>query len=156
MQWNLWLRFLQGLFYQNKLSILKQNKNMIRRFVLYGLCGMLIEVFWTSLNSLIKGDRRLTGQTYLWMFPIYGSAVFLEPLCFAVSDMNFAVRGIIYMVCIFAAEFLSGYLIESVVGVCPWDYNKARYNVCGIIRLDYAPCWFVVGLLFEQGMRIFV
>ena len=34
--------------------------------------------------------------------------------------------------------------------MCPWDYSQCRANIHGLIRLDFAPLWFAVGLLFEQ------
>ena len=33
---------------------------------------------------------------------------------------------------------------------CPWAYDRSGWNVGGVIRLDYAPAWFLVGLLFER------
>lgn len=129
---------------------------MIKRFLFYGIIGLVIEIFWTAIISAGRGDKKLTGSTSLLMLPIYGSAVFFEPLYLFVSDMNVVLRGTIYMVCIFAAEYLSGYVLESTLGVCPWDYKNCKYNVYGFIRLDYAPCWFVVGLLYERIFSVFV
>jgi uncharacterized membrane protein len=34
--------------------------------------------------------------------------------------------------------------------VVPWDYTGTPLAVAGVIRLDYAPAWFVAGLLFER------
>ena len=34
--------------------------------------------------------------------------------------------------------------------ICPWDYSKARANIKGVIRLDYAPYWMITGLIFEK------
>ena len=34
--------------------------------------------------------------------------------------------------------------------MCPWDYNNAKTNVDGVIRLDYAPFWLAAGLIFEK------
>ena len=36
------------------------------------------------------------------------------------------------------------------MGVCPWDYTGRHSNIDGLIRLDFAPLWFMTGLLFEQ------
>lgn len=35
-------------------------------------------------------------------------------------------------------------------GCCPWDYSDAKHNYKGIIRLDYIPVWFLVGLIYER------
>ena len=34
--------------------------------------------------------------------------------------------------------------------LCPWNYERSRWNLARVIRLDYAPCWFIAGLLFER------
>lgn len=50
---------------------------------------------------------------------------------------------------IFAAELGSGSILRYF-HVCPWDYSKRPVNYQGLIRLDYAPVWFAVGLFFEK------
>ena len=129
---------------------------MLIRFLIYGTAGWILEILWTAAGAIRRGDKRLMGFTSLWMFPIYGSAVFLEPLCDAIYFMPVFVRGLIYMLCIFAAEYISGYSLQKIVGVCPWDYSESRYNIYGLIRLDYAPCWYIVGLMFETAYRMLV
>ena len=53
------------------------------------------------------------------------------------------------MLSIFTAEYITGYILKKR-NMCPWDYSKAKYNINGLIRLDYAPLWFLVGLVFEK------
>lgn len=53
---------------------------------------------------------------------------------------------------IFSTEFLTGAFLKKR-GMCPWDYSKAKLNVKGIIRLDYAPLWFITGLLYEKILK---
>ncbi len=109
-----------------------------------------MEIFWTGLGSLAKGDFRLTGFSYLWMFPIYGLAVFLEPVHDRIRGLAWYVRGFIWMAVIFSIELMTGLAIKMTVGAIPWDYSRSsRYSVAGLIRLDYAPVWFAVGLLYE-------
>ena len=122
---------------------------MIKDFIFYGFLGWIMEVFWTGIIALKRGDKKLVGYTYLYMFPIYGCAVFMEPVFMLLHSTNFVVRGLIYMLCIFSAEYVSGYILERAVGVCPCDYSRVKYSVDGFIRLDFAPIWFAVGLWFE-------
>ena len=129
---------------------------MIWDFCFFGIMGWTIEILWTGLISFVKGDRRLMGYTYLYMFFIYGCMVFAEPLFVVLGNANFIARGLVYMVCIFAAEYVSGYLLERYAGVCPWDYSNAKYNIDGYIRLDYALAWFMAGLIFEKAYMIFL
>lgn len=128
-----------------------KNKCMIGRFIIYGLLGWCIEILWTGFGSLLKGDVKLTGRTYIWMFFIYGLAVFLEPIHERIVDLNIVLRGGLYTVLIFSAEYCTGWVLKKVLGVCPWDYSECPFSVNGLIRLDYAPAWFVAGLLFEKA-----
>jgi len=130
------------------------DKNILIKFVVFGCLGIVMEVFWTGLFSFLSGDRTLMGYTSIWMFPIYGSAVMFEPIYECIKSLPMAVRGSVYMVLIFAAEFSSGYMLERFVGQCPWSYAGCRTNIYGLIRLDYAPLWFTVGLFMERVFMI--
>jgi uncharacterized membrane protein len=100
------------------------------------------------MHSLFRRDFRLVSNTSIWMFFIYGLAVFMEPLVHAVSGFPIIMRGVIYVCCIFILEYTAGMLMTKLK-VCPWDYSSAKLNIHGVIRLDYAPAWFALGLLFE-------
>lgn len=122
----------------------------MRRFIIYGLLGWFLEIVWTGLGSLLSGDVRLTAKTYLWMFPIYGLVIFFEPLHDLIRFRPVWMRGLVWMVSFFVMEYITGWMLRSVVGTAPWDYSQAFFNVHGLIRLDYAPVWFAAGLLFEK------
>lgn len=111
-------------------------------------------------------DWRLMGKTSLLMFPIYGMGVLLAPIGkwvdnwlsikteqgteYPLSLRDRIMRhGMLYMVLIFVAEYISGAWLRSR-GICPWDYTGRHSNVNGLIRLDFAPLWFGTGLLFEM------
>lgn len=123
--------------------------NFSKNFIRCGLAGWCLEIIFTSLDSFRRRDMRLRGTTSIWMFPIYGCAAFLKPISHLLQTKPFWVRGLTYMSLIFSAEYLSGNLLWQH-HLCPWDYCRSRWNVKRIIRLDYAPYWFCVGLLFEQ------
>ena len=57
-------------------------------------------------------------------------------------------HGLVYMVLIFIAEYITGIWLTSM-GICPWNYSLWPDNVGGVIRLKFAPLWFMTGLLFE-------
>lgn len=124
---------------------------MIKRFIIYGLIGWIIEVIFTGAGSLISGSLRMTGYTYLWMFPIYGMAVFLEPLHNRIRSNPWLIRGFIWAAIIFTIEYLSGWTLQLLIGFCPWNYSRLTpYSIDGLIRLDFLPFWFAAGLLFER------
>ncbi len=103
------------------------------------------------MGSLLIGNYALTSTTYLWMFFIYGLAVFFEPIHDRIRSENFLIRGFVWVFLIYAIEFSTGFLLEKIIGYCPWDYsNSTAYTFFGYIRLDYFPAWFIAGMLFER------
>lgn len=117
------------------------------------MMGWCLELFWTGLHSFRIRNPKLTGYSSLWMFPIYGSAAFLSPIIRLLKKQSFWKRGLIYMLCIYAGEYVSGSLLQKH-NSCPWDYSRSPFHYHGVIRLDYAPLWFTVGLLFEKMLKV--
>lgn len=127
-------------------------KKFFSDFFLCGIIGWCTEIIFTSLNSLRNHDFRLMGVTSLWMFPIYGlGSLLIIPYKF-VKKYSFIIRGAVYTVCIFLGEFFSGQLLTKI-HACPWNYEKARLNIKKVIRLDYAPLWFLFGLFLEKVLK---
>src|SRR5262245_41968976 len=135
---------------------------MLIRGILYGMLGWCTETCWTAAYEAISGTRKdptrpglrvsmsrrerwlLAGHTYLWMFPIYALlAVAFEPAHDAVRGWPWPLRGLLWMVGLFVVEYGAGWLLRRLTGRCPWDYTYARTSVHGLIRLDYAPAWFL-------------
>ena len=121
----------------------------LKNFLKCGLTGWCMEILFTAANALRRRDMTLKGNTSLWMFPIYGCAVIFAPIARFLKQKPIWLRGLTYMSLIFSAEFLTGKLLRHR-SLCPWDYGRSRWNVSRVIRLDYAPCWFIAGLLFER------
>lgn len=126
---------------------------MGKGFLKCGIAGWCMEVIWTGIQNINNRDKRLMCTTSLLMFPIYGMAAFIKPMGKALQKRNFVVRGTIYTVCIYITEFATGSILKKR-DMCPWDYSNSKYNVKGLIRLDYAPAWFGAGLLFEKILGI--
>lgn len=127
---------------------------MLIRFCIYGLLGWCWEVVWTAVTEKVSGkqrDWRLMGHSYIWMFPIYGLlAPVGEPIHNALRSQFWLLRGLVYLLGIWAVEYITGWLLRRFTGKCPWDYSQYRWNIQGIITLEYAPVWFVFGLGFER------
>lgn len=121
----------------------------LKNFLKCGLAGWCLEILFTAAGSLRRRDMTLKGNTSLWMFPIYGCAAAMVPVSRLLRQRSAWLRGFTYMGAIFSAEFLTGKLLASR-SLCPWDYSRSRWNVDHVIRLDYAPYWFLAGLLFER------
>ena len=125
---------------------------MKNRFLLCGVIGWCAEILWTGLHALLEGQMKLIGKSSLWMFPIYGCAAIIAPLSKLYHRFHIILRGLIYMIHIFFGEFLFGTILKKF-GICPWDYTSSPYHIGGVIRLDYAPLWFALGLFFEFLFR---
>lgn len=124
---------------------------MRKEFIKCGVVGCCMELLWTTFCGAKKKDYRLVGQTSLWMFPIYGMASIIKPISCKLKKHNRDVieRGIIYTMGIYTIEYTSGMFLKKN-NRCPWDYSKSKYHINGVVRLDYAPLWFLVGLIYEK------
>lgn len=124
---------------------------MKKDFIKCGITGCCMELFWTTFCNAKKKDYKLIGQTSVWMFPIYGMAWIIKPVSGRLKEKkkNTLERGMIYTAGIYMAEYTTGMMLKKK-NRCPWDYSKSKYNVNGVIRLDYAPLWFLVGLMYEK------
>ncbi len=125
--------------------------NNLDIFIIFGFLGIFAEVVFTAIiDSIIKKDPILKGCSYLWMFPIYGAAgLLIKFLFFVFAENNWFFRGAIYAAYIIAGEFATGSFLQFYIGRCPWHYT-ARFSFRNVIRLDYFPIWFIVGLLIEK------
>ena len=140
-------------------------RKILHNFIHCGILGWCLEITFTALNSFRRREFTLSGNTSVWMFPIYGMGALLAPVSRWVdlwiadgsqgagtplNPIDKIIRhGFLYMVLIFTAEYLAGMFLRNM-GICPWDYTGRHLNVNGLIRLDFAPLWFLTGLLFEQ------
>lgn len=124
-------------------------KKIVKSFLQCGFLGWSLEILFTALGSLRRRELRLDGHTSLWMFPIYGSMCILTPLFKLLKKIPVVFRGTIYALCIFTGEYLTGSLLTRH-GLCPWNYERSRWNIRRVVRLDYFPNWFLAGLLFER------
>lgn len=127
-------------------------KKLIKNFIHCGVVGWCLEILFTSLSSLRRKELTLTGTTSIWMFPIYGMAAFLSPVCKLVKKQPSFIRGMIYAILIFIAEFATGSLLMRKE-LCPWNYQRSKWNINKVVRLDYLPCWIFAGLLFERLIK---
>lgn len=108
-----------------------------------------MEILVTSCDAFRRREPDLTGHTSVLMFPIYGAACLLKPLCILLAGFHWIIRGLVYMSCIFSMEYASGRFLQKKEK-CPWNYARSGWNIHQVIRLDYAPAWFFLGLLFEK------
>lgn len=92
----------------------------------------------------------MRAWTYIWMYPIYGLMILLEPVHDLIRKWPVVLRGGVYTIMIFGIEYTTGWIIRELIGKCPWDYGIGPYSIDGLITLRFIPVWFVGGLLFEK------
>ena len=124
--------------------------NFLEKIVVYGCLGLLIEVFFTGISSLFRGHKDAPAKTYLWMLPIYGvSALVLEGLS-EVLPWPFYIKAFVYVLFIYIAEGLSGWVLKKTTGRIPWDYGISHWTPMGLINLKYAPYWLMLAMAFDS------
>ena len=122
----------------------------MKNFLKCGIMGWCFECIWTGFNSYKKKKSvKLECNTSLWMFLIYGMACIISPIYKLIKYFPGYIRGSIYTLGIFATEYFTGSFLKKH-NACPWDYSESDYNIKGLIRLDYAPLWFIAGLIYEK------
>lgn len=122
---------------------------MKNNFLKCGAAGWCMEIMWTGFQAVRRKEWKMTGNSSLWMFPIYGMAACIGPVSRNLGKVPVFIRGSLYMTGIFAAEYSTGMVLKHY-DMCPWDYSGSPFNYKGVIRLDYAPLWFFTGLIFEK------
>jgi hypothetical protein len=115
-----------------------------------GVGGLLIEVVFTGLYSLLNGNIKLTCQTSLWMVLVYGTARCLfDYLCVTLHYNRFTM-ACIYTPLIYFQEFIWGLLFLKVLKKRLWDYGLSHWSPMGLINFRYLPAWFLLALFFDK------
>ena len=120
-----------------------------RNFIICGLTGWCIEVFFTAMGEAGKKDKKLIGHSSIWMFPIYGLASAIGEIYPKIAKWPGIVRALLYGIGIMCVEFASGSLLKKYK-MCPWCYDGCKYSIRGLVRLDYLPLWMLAGMLYEK------
>ncbi len=132
-------------------------EHLLFEMILFGFLGLGLEAAFTAVCDCKKDPRRhLFGYSSLWYMPLYAlTPLFLHLTGTYLFDLTLLERGLIYMLVIFAVEYAGMWLLRKGLGSSPSEdeYYKSRWHLHGLIRLDFAPAWFLAGLLFEQVFR---
>lgn len=121
-------------------------------FILFGIGGIAVEVFFTAIHKIYKEkkNRTLYGYSSIWMFFIYGAVYFI--ILFGTTFLlqySIFLRGFVYMIMIYILEFCSGFILKKFKAIC-WDYScDTKYHFKGIVSLELAPAWYFGGIVAE-------
>ena len=82
------------------------------------------------------------------------SSVFiLEPVHHRIREWRWPIRGMMWVLLIWFIEYTTGFMLREFLGITPWNY-EGKFAIDGLVRLDYAPAWFVAGFLFEKAHNL--
>ncbi|XP_053731163.1 transmembrane protein 229b-like [Synchiropus splendidus] len=126
---------------------------VLARLYVYALHGCLCElVFTAAWDWCSTRDRRMVGHSSLWALPMYAGAIYImERLrCWLLLRRQLLpVRLLAYTVFIYFWEFSWGTGLRQLEA-CPWDYSEFKYNLGGLVTLEYALPWTVAAFLAEH------
>ena len=121
-------------------------------FLFCGFTGLCLEILWTGLHSLLRGDASMKGTTSLLMFPIYGCASLILPVYKKLKSLPALLRGSLYTAGFYLAEFTSGSILQAF-HMCPWDYSGVPHQYKGVIRLDYLRSGFSLDCFSKKYLQ---
>ncbi len=58
------------------------------------------------------------------------------------------IRALVLMTAAYVWEFTFG-MILKLIGLNTWDYSSFKYNIMGVVTLEYAPAWYVGCLVLD-------
>jgi len=124
---------------------------------LFAVLGLGFEVLFTSITDFKAEKRRyLMGYSSLWYAPLYACApLFLHYVGSYLFLLPLLARGVVYALVIWLFEYVGMWLLRLLLGASPSEeqYLKSRWNIHGLIRLDFFPAMFLMGLAFEFIFR---
>jgi hypothetical protein len=126
-------------------------------FLFFICIGVTTEVVFVAITNFLNNEPlcgstaiSLAGKSYIWMCPIYALIPLFGKILYPkVGHYPFAIRLIIYLLCVYSVEFSAGFLLKQLNGTCPWEYQTG-WHIMGLIRLDYAPMWAVFCICIER------
>ena len=121
-------------------------------FFLYGLIGWVIEEFYCLVMT---GHFQEDGFLYGPFKPMY--AIAMSVLILIQETLNPPPLLLILLCAIVptTVEYLSGLLTRHVFHVDYWNYDSLKYNIQGLICLQFSCYWTIltyIGIRFVQPM----
>ena len=74
----------------------------------------------------------------------------------AFVESGWIIKGFVYMAAFYLLELVAGLIIKALVGVSPWNYKNYRFHFKEVICLEYAPVWFIYGVVGEMYFEFLI
>ncbi|MBQ0135412.1 MAG: putative ABC transporter permease [Oscillospiraceae bacterium] len=125
--------------------------DIVWMFFFCSLIGLLSEGFYTLYLTGHWESHVIT--MLIPICPIYGlGSVLFYYIDHSLPHVNIIFKSIIIGTAATLMEFLCGLLLYYGYGMRAWDYTGARFNILGIICLEFLFCW----MLFAFGYLVVV
>jgi len=128
---------------------------IISEMIIFGALGLGFEVIFTGALDYFKHRKsHLFGFSSLWYFPLYAIIPVFFHFAFPVLFLfSWYIRGLIYAAVFHLVEYISMGMLRIFLGASPSEksYYKSKWHIHGLTRIDFAPAFFVAGLLFEKS-----
>lgn len=123
-------------------------RRMLKPLILIAIGGFL----YTGIEILYR------GYTHWTMFIIGGLAFWLIGCIneYIEWDMIVWKQMAIGMAIITSLEFLTGFIVNIILGWNIWDYSGVPFNVLGQICLPFCAIWYflsLVGIILDDYIR---
>lgn len=113
-------------------------------FMLYSVCGWIIEMVWCAIIQKRVTDRGFLIGPYC---PIYGvCAVFVITLLKKYNTDFFAVFMLSLLICS-VVEYITSYIMEKLFKARWWDYSNQKLNINGRVCLRNALLFGLLGMV---------
>ena len=123
--------------------------NILLQALLFGVLGLLVEDVFTGVASLLRGDRKATTTSYLYMPVVWAlGGLFFRLVAPGVEALPwFFARWLVWMALIYVLEAISGSLLKRWLGLVPWDYSESRGSALGgTVNLLFIPYWLALAV----------
>lgn len=126
-------------------------------FFVGSIIGWALELLWRRFFSQNNPERKWLNPGFLNgpYLPLYGlSLCILFSLSFIrvswVSDrwLQETILFIIMALCITVMEYIAGLIFIKGMHIKLWDYSKNRFNIQGIICLQYTFYWYLLSAVY--------
>lgn len=119
--------------------------DLVLYFSIYSFFGWMLEKVYRSVKQMAFVSP---GFLYGCFLPIYGtsavSSILLEK---NIDALSLPLQIIIYGILVTVIEYMTGLFMERVFGVRFWDYSKNKFNIRGIVCLQFFVAWSFLAIL---------
>lgn len=129
----------------NDILISMSYGDLILYFSIYSFFGWILEKVYRSVKQMAFVSP---GFLYGCFLPIYGTSAVLSLLIEKNVDIvSLPLQIIIYGILVTTIEYITGTCMEKIFRVRFWDYSNNKYNIQGMVCLQFFVAWSFLTIL---------